>query len=117
MVSKLKVYYYKCADILKDYLPYIPQIQLTNAKGYMGQIVKKSDTIVIRLSKWNLDCGRFWEQEDIIELIDTICHEFAHMFFWEHGEDHTKMTKAMKQCCLSQLKIEYLNEKVGKYYG
>ena len=28
-------------------------------------------------------------------LIETICHEIAHIFFWTHDKDHEKLTKEL----------------------
>lgn len=30
---------------------------------------------------------------NIYSLIETICHELAHLFIWEHGEAHAELTK------------------------
>jgi len=106
--SVLTDYYYICADILKDYLPCIPKLKLTNAKGYYGQIqYDGNNEFTIRLSKWNLDCGKrkYWDDEDIDELIDTICHEFAHILYWKHGTKHTDTTNQMRNFVNSTLKI------------
>lgn len=108
-MNMLTVYYYKSAHILKEYLPCIPELKLTNAKTYCGRIYKSGGRFrAIALSKWNLDCGpiSWWDKEDIEELIDTIAHEFAHMTFWEHGERHSELTNAYKEVILSQLEIE-----------
>lgn len=105
----LTVYYYKSANILKEYLPCIPELKLTNAKGYYGKIhCKSNNEFTIKLSKFNLDCGpiEWWDKEDVEELIDTISHEFAHMSFWDHGENHSELTNAYKTMILSQLQIE-----------
>lgn len=69
-------------------------MKLSNAKSYFGKIEVSEDDMVIRLSKWNLDAGKWAEQEDIDEIIDTICHEFAHIYCWEHDAAHKAMTNA-----------------------
>jgi hypothetical protein len=80
----LTAYYYTCVDILKDHLPTIPELKLTNAKGYDGKIKYENGEYTVYLSKFNLFVSDFHiNQEDINEIVDTICHEFAHMFFWE----------------------------------
>lgn len=115
--SVLTDYYYICANILRDYLSIIPKLQLTDAKTYYGRICVTTNSVTIRLSRWNLDCGCFWEEDDYNELIDTICHEFAHLYFWEHGKEHDETTVAMVQKVKAELKIreckarlEILNE-------
>lgn len=111
----LTTYYYVSAGYLKEYLPCIPKLKLSNAKGYYGQIEHNGNNeFTIRLSKWNLDCGpiHWWDEEDINELIDTICHEFAHLLFWEHGENHTKATKEFTKVVKSSLKIRELENRL-----
>ncbi len=111
----LTTYYYISAQYLKEYLPCIPELKITNAKTYYGKIyVSNGEYKAIALSKWNLDCGpiEWWDDEDFDELIDTICHEFAHMFFWKHGEDHSKLTESFKTVVKSNLKIHSLENQL-----
>lgn len=34
---------------------------------------------------------------DTYSLIDTVCHEIAHLYYWQHGEDHSKLTDDLFQ--------------------
>ena len=116
-MSILTAYYYIAADILKEYLPSIPEFKLSNAKGYYGQIeYKGNDEFLIRLSKWNLDCGpiHWWDEEDIHELVETICHEFAHIIYWEHGKEHTELTEVFTRFVENKLRIRELDEKLNR---
>ncbi|MCT4584093.1 MAG: hypothetical protein N4A54_04125 [Peptostreptococcaceae bacterium] len=109
----ITAYYYACADYLKEYLPCIPKLKLTNAKTYYGRIyIKNGEFESIALSKWNLDCGRseWWDKEDIDILIETICHEFAHMSIWEHGKDHDELTRLFIILAKSRIELQALNE-------
>lgn len=104
-------YYYKCAVLLKEYLVTIPELKLTNAKSYFGQIEYNGETFTtIRLSKWNL-VGPEWilDDVDIIAIIETICHEFAHMNDWEHSEAHQEITTVYTKYCLKVLHPEMDN--------
>lgn len=103
----IKKVYYKCGEILEngDFIPYIPCLKLNYAKTYFGKINKAKYMRVdtkeiyekfnyIALSRFNLDmCDGWWSNEDYDELLDTICHEFAHMLAWEHGKRHTNITE------------------------
>jgi predicted SprT family Zn-dependent metalloprotease len=52
------------------------------------------------------------DEEDIHELIDTICHELAHTLYWEHGEEHTEITELFTRIVENTLKIRELDEAV-----
>jgi len=66
----------------------IPTLEITNAKTYMGKIDRNRTSqkyLKVKISRLHCD------EENHIEIINTICHEFAHMEYWEHGEEHTKL--------------------------
>lgn len=99
-------YYNYSANILKEFLPSIPKLKLSDAKSYFGKITKQGDEYTyIALSKYNLDCGNWnwWDDEDIIELIDTISHEFAHMFYWDHDDKHKELTDKFNKIIINSL--------------
>lgn len=109
-MNYMKAYYYKSAEILKEYLPCIPKLQLTYAKGYYGEIQIDNSNCIIRLSRHNLYVSDWLrDNDDIDELIDTICHEFAHLLFWNHNEEHAKTTKAFVNLVKCHLEIEQLD--------
>ncbi len=117
-MNVLKTYYYISAQYLKECLPYIPELKITNAKTYYGKIYVSNGKYIIALSKWNLDCGRieWWDNEDFDLLIETICHEFAHMFFWNHGEDHSRLTEDFKTLVKLSLEKHYLENQLQQMY-
>ena len=96
-MNLLKSYYLYCADILKEHLPYIPEVILTNAKTYYGQAYRnREDGIVFRISisKFNhIDSEWLLDKEDRDDIIDTICHELAHILVWEHNDLHKQFTE------------------------
>lgn len=83
----LITYYNKIAEILKDRLPFIPALQLSNAKTYYGSYWKKGDRSSITLST------KTCYPVDHDELVDTVCHELAHAIFCNHGKSHTTTTE------------------------
>lgn len=98
--------YYKCGEILKkgEYIDVIPDLKLTNAKSYYGKIRRdffineygEKEVVYefIALSRFNLYVDpSFYEEEDYYELIETICHEFAHMHSFRHDKRHFNITK------------------------
>ena len=98
--------YYTCGEILQyaGYIPYVPELRLNYAKSYFGKIHKsiiiyengEKDEVFnyIALSRFNLYLYEgWWRDEDYEELVDTICHEFAHMLAWDHGDRHASLTK------------------------
>lgn len=91
----LTAYYNKSYEYLEKYLPYKPELKLTNAKKYDGKISIRSGKVVsISLSKFNLYVNPAWmDNEDLEEIIDTICHEFAHFYFWKHSKENEELTK------------------------
>lgn len=104
-------YYNYSAKVLDEYLPMIPEVKLTEAKSYYGKITRRNGKFTrISLSKWCLDAGspHMWDKDDYEDLIDTICHEFAHMFYWEHGDNHTNLTEKFKALVFSNLKLTNL---------
>lgn len=108
----LTAYYHVSYDILKEYLPYKPELKLTNAKSYYGRIYyNRGENGTIHLSKFNLYVRPEWiEEEDIEEIIDTICHEFAHIHFRRgHSEDHQKLTLIFKEMVIENLKLRKIN--------
>lgn len=38
-------------------------------------------------------------------LIETICHEIAHLFFWEHDANHAQLTKDLYNTVIKVLKL------------
>lgn len=44
--------------------------------------------------------------EDIMELIDTICHELAHMSIENHGLSHERLTKIYKKTFYKKIGTE-----------
>lgn len=89
--------------ILGQYLPIIPIIKLTNAKKYCGRchtitIDEKIVQATIKISKFN-HINHLWLMDvaDHIEIIDTICHELAHLHIMEHGKGHAQITEIFKE--------------------
>lgn len=80
-------YYNRIADILRDRLPFVPGLQLSNAKTYYGSYWRKGDRSAITLSY--VTCYPV----DHDELVDTISHEMGHTIFPTHGKLHTAVTK------------------------
>lgn len=37
-----------------------------------------------------------WSQNDIDDLIDTVCHEIAHFYYWKHNSAHKELTEEYK---------------------
>lgn len=37
------------------------------------------------------------------QLIETICHEIAHLFIWQHNEDHKNLTNELYDCTIKNL--------------
>lgn len=40
---------------------------------------------------------------NIYSLVETICHELAHLFIWEHGEEHTQLTQEFTNIFVQQV--------------
>jgi hypothetical protein len=100
----MKKYYHDACCILKDFLPFIPELQLTNAKTYCGRIELRNGKQIIRLSKWNhVDALWLMDDEDHIEIIDTICHELAHTIEMKHCKWHDEVTQAFKKVVVNRL--------------
>lgn len=105
-------YYRMACYLLKDFLPCVPELKLTNAKSYMGQCDKRGAYPVIRISRWNhVDSEWLADKEDLVEIIDTICHELAHLISMRHDELHKRATKAFKTIVLTKLEIMELEQR------
>jgi signal recognition particle GTPase len=105
--------YNDCYNVLKLSEP-MPKPEITGARAYFGKCFRSKDDgknnyLKIKLSKNLLD---LLDLETIyIKAIDTICHEFAHMYIWEHNKNHELLTKFYREKCLSILnKEKYLND-------
>lgn len=98
---------------MNNVIPQIPTLVFTNAKSYYGKIIKyRNDYPKIRLSRWNI-LNPFWDYDDfLLEITDTICHELAHMIIWEHGEEHTELTNAIKEYISANLEVYKLELKL-----
>jgi hypothetical protein len=83
-------YYYRAAEILRDRLPYAPPaLFLTQGTTYYGAAY--SDRRTGRIRAISLSEKRCWPI-DHDELINTICHEIAHMFCFDHTRQHQVIT-------------------------
>lgn len=92
----IKKYYIYISEILKEDLPFIPKLEITYAKGYYGRYVGSKK--IIRVSTWNhIDSEWLMDEEDRLEIIDTICHELAHIFCNGHENDHYELNEKMKK--------------------
>lgn len=40
------------------------------------------------------------------QLIETICHEIAHLYIWEHGKEHTALTNELYNAVINSIKKE-----------
>jgi hypothetical protein len=117
----LKFYYDYCYEVLKNCLgiKYKPELKLTYAKGYDGQIkrvkYKHNNEYVyvsISLSRFNLYVSDWLIEEcDIMDIIDTICHELAHIRVWEHGDAHNELTDRYKAYVHAERHKPYLKLK------
>lgn len=48
------------------------------------------------------------------QLIETICHEIAHLYVWDHNEDHKNLTNELYDFIISSIeknKIKNFNKK------
>ena len=98
----------------------IPVLKWTAKKSVYGYIrvdktinketkttTKKEYTIYINK---NIIPQRFKDMDgrinDITELIDTICHELAHMDIESHGVNHEKLTKLYKYAFYTEIGAE-----------
>jgi hypothetical protein len=109
--SLITMYYHISFDYLKDFLPNKPKLELTPVKKYCGQICfdEKGNAFKIKISTWNhINGGWLMDREELEEIIDTICHEFAHMIERKHGENHEYITRTFKNIVLTKLEIEDL---------
>jgi len=93
--TELRGYYNLLADILK--LPYVPELIITEVEAYIGKSYRTNRVIKqIELSAYHLWSGNYAtraRKEVTEELIETICHEFAHIKYFEHGKAHTDLTQ------------------------
>ncbi|MGE5438136.1 MAG: SprT-like domain-containing protein [Syntrophothermus sp.] len=113
-MNLLKVYYDYSCEILKEHLPCIPEMRYSTAKKYYGKISRRNNNkYIIYLSKFNHLYKNDWlfDKEEQEEIINTVCHELAHLIFWEHGKNHTKVTKLFSKIVNGNLRLMYLNSK------
>lgn len=115
MEEQITIIYGIITKDLRDLLPASkPKLVFTKAKTFWGRIRKtqRREVLVgldgkphtgrlitnykdIRISS-SLFYGEFKDQpyEDFLsKIIETICHELAHMTHWNHKEEHTQLTQ------------------------
>lgn len=112
---KITTKYYRmaCWWLLKDFIPYTPDLKLTNAKSYMGRINIKNQ--VIRISKFHhIDALWSMDNEDRYEIINTICHELAHTIIFQRDNLHRRLTKAFMTMILCNTEIAKLEQKLKR---
>ena len=69
-----------------------PRLIINNNRSWYGAYYPDSN--VIRISRYMHRVSRQYRRIDAtIELIDTICHELAHVMYTGHDSKHTKLTK------------------------
>jgi predicted SprT family Zn-dependent metalloprotease len=97
--QELITYYNKITEILKDRLPFVPALQLSNATTYYGSYWRKGSKSSITLST------KTCYPVDHDELIDTVSHELAHTIFPVHNKLHETATKHF---------VDIVNQCLGK---
>ena len=96
--SIIRYMYHEIGDELlnQGLIPYIPKYKTMHNKHSWGVIHQNWKGIFVDISintsSFDPDFQHFWSASTWFHLIDTICHEFAHMKEWEHGPLHTKLT-------------------------
>lgn len=96
--SPIRKFYKEVTQILFEDLPDLPPfLKLSNAKGYRGQIKRigswcTSITVSKHYYDGDYDPKWWFDMETLLDLLDTICHELAHMTYWEHSPEHKELT-------------------------
>lgn len=96
--SIIRYMYYQIGNELlnQGLISFIPDYKTMHNKSSWGVIVKSYNDsfayIGINTSIFNPDFQHSWTSFKWFSLIETICHEFAHIKEWEHGIKHTKLT-------------------------
>lgn len=81
-------------QLIPDIIPEKPKMIFSNAKYYFGSYNPLTNTIT--LSLYNLTYDNYdLDKFDILEIINTICHEIAHSIHYLHGEDHLELTQEL----------------------
>lgn len=96
--SIVRYMYYQVSNELlnQGLISCIPDYKTMHNKSSWGVIVKRYNDsfayIGINTSFFNPDFQHSWTSFKWFSLVETICHEFAHIQEWEHGAKHTKLT-------------------------
>ena len=96
--SIIRYMYYQISNELlnQGLISCIPDYKTMHNKSSWGVIVKRYNDsfayIGINTSIFNPDFQHSWTSFKWFSLVETICHEFAHIQEWEHGAKHTKLT-------------------------
>lgn len=114
----LRKYYNLCTEILKDEFSFVPTMKITNTKSYNGQINQTDGKITfIQLSQYSLGSGFAWEDEDIEEAIRVVCHELAHIKYWNHNASHRCLTNIYTRKVINTIGLKnspYYNNQEGQ---
>lgn len=100
-------YYNRIAEILRDRLPFVPGLQLSNAKTYYGSYWRKEDRSTLTLSY--ITCYPINHEE----LIDIITHELAHLYHYEHGRQHDVVKEHFKEIVNRRWNIRLISKEVA----
>lgn len=95
--SIIRYMYYQIGNELlnQGLISCIPDYKTIHNNRSYGLIVQRYNGfayIGINTSIFNPDFQHSWNELKWFRLIETICHEFAHIKEWEHGPNHTKLT-------------------------
>lgn len=90
------------------YLKYrwIPNPVFKATEAYLGIYINKNECPCTQR-----DFNRMpnWSYTNFLELVDTICHELAHMKLHEHNEAHTTLTKIYKELVTKKYNLDSLD--------
>ena len=110
MSGALRDIYYDTCNIITDY---IPIFKIGRNATEFGNIQTYDDVdYTIRLS----DCLFDIPDSHIyyMYIVKTVCHEIAHLQYWNHNKEHEDLTYKLFNQCYSKLDYNKYKNKIDK---
>ena len=107
--AKIIFEYINHSDIFTDIAEY--DFSIVDHIKYDGQL-KKNEAIcgVINYPQKKIEIAII-HHENLAQLIDTIAHEIAHVYYYSHGRENTKFKMLIKKCIKEWLKYTKIYDK------
>lgn len=96
--------YNRITELLKTELDVIPELRIVTGRSWFG-LIEKTTFRYTDAVKWRISVNREkYNHYGRTGIIETICHELAHITHMNHSVNHSRLTALyMLKCCNAKL--------------